>query len=193
MLRKLNIVLAISIIVLLVGCAQCPSDPLDGAFQAIDRLVLHSMEAEGTPGLALAVTTTDGLLYEGAYGYADLKSRTPVTRETLFQIGSITKSFTSLGLMHLWDEGVFDPKKPVVEYLPWFSYFEIVVKKGRLLAITGEGGESSSGETGLVPRSDGVFQIGEEVTPEVLRFEDVVAGRALRAVWSGHPFFRVSR
>ena len=121
MLRKRNSVVAASFIVLLVGCAQGPSDPLDGAFQAIDRFVLHSMEAEGTPGLALAVTTEDGLLYAGAYGYADLKSRTPVNPETLFQIGSITKSFTALGLMHLWDEGVFDPSKPVVDYLPWFS------------------------------------------------------------------------
>ena len=78
-------------------------------------------------------------------------------------------------------------------YSPWFSYFEIATKKGRLIVITGEGGESSSGETLLVPRGDGVFQIGEEVTPEVLRFEDIVDGRALRALWSGQPFFRVSQ
>jgi len=78
-------------------------------------------------------------------------------------------------------------------YSPWFSYFEIAAKKGRLLVITGEGGESSSGETVLVPRGDGVFQIGEEITPEVLRFDDVVAGHALRATWSGQPFFLVSK
>jgi len=185
-------VIAISIIVLLAACAQSPSDPHGRAFEAIDRCVSRSMARHGTPGLALAVTTADGLLYEGTYGYADLKGRRPVTRGTLFQIGSITKSFTSLGLMHLWDEGVFDPKKPVVEYLPWFSYFEIFTRKGRLLVVTGEGGESSSGETVLVPLGDGAFQIGEGPTPEVLRFDDRVAGRALRATWSGHPLFRVS-
>jgi len=33
---------------------------------------------------------------------------------------------------------------------------------------------------------------GEDPTPEVLRFKDVVDDQALRAVWSGHEFFRVS-
>jgi CubicO group peptidase (beta-lactamase class C family) len=44
-----------------------------------------------------------------------------VTGETLFQIGSISKSFTALALMHLWDEGVLDLDRPVAEYLPWFE------------------------------------------------------------------------
>ena len=121
MKMKIRSILAMFIVALLAGCAQGPSDPTEEAFRAIDQFVLHSMETHGTPGLALAVTKGDGLLYEGVYGYADLKRRTPVTPETLFQIGSITKSFTALGLMNLWDKGVFDPKKPVVDYLPWFS------------------------------------------------------------------------
>jgi hypothetical protein len=75
-------------------------------------------------------------------------------------------------------------------FSPWFSYFEVIVRKGRLLVVTGPGGESSTGETLLVSHGDGVFQVGEDVTPEVVRFEDVVEGRALRAVWTGHPFFR---
>ena len=75
-------------------------------------------------------------------------------------------------------------------FSPWFPYFEVIASKGRLSVITGEGGESASGVTLLVPRGDGVFQVGEEATPETLRFEEVVDGRALRAVWSGHPFFR---
>jgi D-alanyl-D-alanine carboxypeptidase len=119
MMAKIRSILTVC--VLLVGCSQSPSGPIDDAFRAIDQFVLYSMEANGTPGLALAVTTGDGLLYSGTYGYADLKNKTPVTPETLFQIGSITKSFTALGLMHLWDEGVFDPRKPVADYLPWFS------------------------------------------------------------------------
>jgi hypothetical protein len=54
------------------------------------------------------------------------------------------------------------------------------------------GSESGSGEMVLQPRGEGVFHPGEDPTPEVLRFEDVVDGQALRAVWSGHEFFRVS-
>ena len=78
-------------------------------------------------------------------------------------------------------------------YSPWFPYFEIVVRKGRLIAITGLGGETSYGEIDLTPLGPGLFRVGEEPTPETLRFETVVSGRALSAVWSGHRFFLFER
>ena len=121
MFIKLKTVTTVSFMVVLGGCAQEAPDPYDEAFRAIDQVVRATMEEEGTPGLALAITSEDQLLYAGHYGYADLTHRTPVTDQTLFQIGSISKSFTALALMHLWDEGVFDPQKPVREYLPWWD------------------------------------------------------------------------
>jgi len=119
--RKTTLLFALSIVILSVGCSQEVTPPEHTAFDAIDAFVAQSMEENGTPGLTLAVTSRDALLYVGTYGYADLKLRRPVTEETLFQIGSITKSFTALALMHLYDDGVFDPMKPVEDYLPWFS------------------------------------------------------------------------
>jgi hypothetical protein len=77
-------------------------------------------------------------------------------------------------------------------YSPWFPYFEVITRKGRLLVVTGEGGESTSAATVLVPLAGGGYRPGEEINPEVLRFEDVVDGQALQAVWSGHPFYRIS-
>jgi hypothetical protein len=77
-------------------------------------------------------------------------------------------------------------------YSPWFPYFEIFIREGQLLAMIGVGSETGSGEILLQPRGAGVFHPGEEPTPEVLRFEDVVDNQALRAAWSGHEFFRVS-
>ena len=77
-------------------------------------------------------------------------------------------------------------------YSPWFPYFEIFTRKGRLLAVIGIGSETGSGEITLQPRGQGVFHPGEDPTPERLRFEDVVNGQALRAEWSGHEFFRIA-
>lgn len=76
---------------------------------------------------------------------------------------------------------------------PWLPYFEVIVRTGRLILVSGEGGESSSGETPLTEEAPGVFRIGADPTPERLRFHDVVEGRALRADWSGHVFYRVNR
>ena len=75
-------------------------------------------------------------------------------------------------------------------YSPWFPYFEVLVHKGGLWIYTGEGGETDSGATRLVPIGPQRFRVGEEQGPEVLEFHDIVAGRALRATHSGHLFFR---
>jgi D-alanyl-D-alanine carboxypeptidase len=75
-------------------------------------------------------------------------------------------------------------------YSPWFSYFEVLINKGDLFIVAGEGGESSSGGTRLVPLRPNSFQVGEEVTPERVQFFDIVDGRATRVSWSGHQFFR---
>jgi len=75
-------------------------------------------------------------------------------------------------------------------FSPWHPYFEVITRKGELLVITGEGGETASGSTRLVPLGEGRFRIGEDVTPEILAFHDLVDGQALRATWSGHVFYR---
>jgi hypothetical protein len=75
-------------------------------------------------------------------------------------------------------------------YSPWLSYFEVLEREGSLILITGESGESTSGETRLAPVGPGSFRVGTRLSPEILEFEELVEGRALKAVWSGHPFYR---
>ena len=91
------------------------------AFERIDHFVVQHMSENATPGLALAVTSRDGLLHVATYGFADLKARRPLTPDTLFEIGSISKSFTAIALLQLREEGKFDPQAPVTRYLPWFE------------------------------------------------------------------------
>ena len=91
------------------------------AFARIDRFVEQSMARSGTPGLALALVDRRGLLTVRSYGYADLERRLPVTADTRFEIGSISKSFTVIALLLVVDAGGLDPHRPVKQYLPWFT------------------------------------------------------------------------
>jgi CubicO group peptidase (beta-lactamase class C family) len=50
-----------------------------------------------------------------------MKTGSRVVPETMFEIGSISKSFVALALMQLRDEGKLDLNKPIVEYLPWLK------------------------------------------------------------------------
>ena len=101
--------------------AQDEAERLQRASELVDAFVARHMEENGTPGLALAVTSRNGLLRVATYGFADLKTRRPVTPETLFEIGSISKSFTAIALLQLREEGRLDPQAPVTRYLPWFE------------------------------------------------------------------------
>ena len=81
---------------------------LSRTFEAIDR----AAAASTMPGMVIGITDRNHTLKVIAHGFADLKTKTPVTPETLFEIGSISKSFTAIALMQLFDEGRFDPQTP---------------------------------------------------------------------------------
>ena len=94
---------------------------LSGAFDAIEQYVADRMRRVNMPGLALAVTSRDETLRVATYGYADIAAAKPVQPDTMFEIGSIGKSFTNIALLQLRDEGRLDLDAPVSLYLPWFE------------------------------------------------------------------------
>jgi D-alanyl-D-alanine carboxypeptidase len=93
----------------------------ESAFAQLDHYIERRMAADNTPGLALAITDRERTLRVATYGFADLAARTPVTPDTLFEIGSIGKSFTSLALLREYEAGNLDLQAPVARYLPWFE------------------------------------------------------------------------
>jgi CubicO group peptidase (beta-lactamase class C family) len=93
----------------------------DAVVTAIDAAVETEMERSRQPGLTLGLTDQDKTLVIRTYGFADLASEQPVTPETLFEIGSIGKTFTAVAILQLVDEGRIDLEAPVDRYLPWFA------------------------------------------------------------------------
>lgn len=90
-------------------------------FARLDEFITRHMHETGAPGMTLALANRDGLIRASTYGFADTKAGLRVAPETMFEIGSISKSFVSLTLMQLRDEGKLDLNKPIVEYLPWLK------------------------------------------------------------------------
>ncbi len=87
----------------------------------LDEFIVRHMRETGAPGLTLALANRDGLIRASTYGFADTKAGLKVVPETLFEIGSISKSFVGLALLQLREEGKLDLNKPIVEYLPWIK------------------------------------------------------------------------
>ncbi len=86
------------------------SDPdrratLAKAFPEIDRLVHAFMAERRVPGAAWGIVIDGELAHLGVAGHRDLASKSPVTRDSVFRIASMTKSFTAMAIMKLRDEG----------------------------------------------------------------------------------------
>src|SRR5687768_17401712 len=90
-------------------------------FARLDDYIARHMRETGAPGLTLALANRQGLIRVSTYGFADTKAKARVVPETMFEIGSVSKSFVGLVLLQLRDEGKLDLNKPVVEYLPWLK------------------------------------------------------------------------
>lgn len=105
----------VSIAVALVTGTPSLSTPDLGA---VDALMLDLMSRENVPGAALALIKDNRIVLEKGYGFRDLETHSPVTTETLFNIGSISKSFTAVGIAQLVDQHHVDLDTPVVRYVP---------------------------------------------------------------------------
>ena len=74
-------------------------------------------------GLALGIVRGERLeAFHGA-GFADIAARTPITEDTVFRVGSLTKTFTAVAVMQLWEQGLVDLDAPANEYLRAYKLF----------------------------------------------------------------------
>jgi NADH:ubiquinone reductase (H+-translocating) len=93
--------------------------PRGRTFDSVDAYVTETMRAARIPGVSVAIVAGDRVAYLKGFGRADASGR-PVTPQTPFLIGSVTKSMTALAVLQLVDEGKVDLDAPVQRYIPWF-------------------------------------------------------------------------
>jgi CubicO group peptidase (beta-lactamase class C family) len=83
----------------------------------LDGIVPLQLDREDIAGATVAVVKDGKPLFTKGYGYADVKKKKPVTAETLFRPGSVSKLFTWNAVMQLVEQGKLDLGKDVNEYL----------------------------------------------------------------------------
>lgn len=94
----------------LVGATSVHADPLDDA-------IVAEMKRGKVPGLGIAVVKDGKIIKEMGYGEADVENGVPVTPQTVFQSGSVGKTFTAALVMLLAEEGKLSLDDPVSRHL----------------------------------------------------------------------------
>jgi len=84
----------------------------------IDQRLREAVERKDVPGVAALVTDRKGVVYQGAFGVADVATGRPLTPDALFRIASMTKAITSTAAMQLIEQGKFALEDPVEKHLP---------------------------------------------------------------------------
>jgi CubicO group peptidase (beta-lactamase class C family) len=130
------------------------SGVLDGFVPALDERVPRYLEESRVPGAAVALIQNGDVVYQRGFGYADLERRVPVTPQTGFNVGSISKTVAAWGVMRLVEENRIGLDTPVEQYLtrwrlPASEFDASGVTVRRLLSHTA--GLSLSGYPGWAP------------------------------------------
>ena len=85
---------------------------------SVDRLVTAEMTRSHVPGASIAVVRAGKVIEARGYGMADLENQIPVTPQTVFKIGSVSKQFLAAGIMLLAQDGRLSIDDPVAKHLP---------------------------------------------------------------------------
>jgi CubicO group peptidase (beta-lactamase class C family) len=90
---------------------------------SLEEFIEYLMKDFDLPGLAIGIVQNDTILYCKGFGSKEVNRNLPVDKNTIFGIGSISKSFTALTLGILVDEGKINWNDKVTTYLPYFEMY----------------------------------------------------------------------
>lgn len=100
---------------LIAGLATLARGAIDA--RAIDA-IFAPWDKPTSPGAALAIIQEGRIVYEKGYGMANLESGTPITPETVFYVGSVSKQFTAAAIALLHQRGQVSLDDDVRKYVP---------------------------------------------------------------------------
>lgn len=89
--------------------------------QLLNQTLMQYVESGQVAGVSALVFEKDKEVYFNAFGYSNIDQQTPMTRDTIVRIYSMTKPITGVALMTLHEQGKFKLDDPLHEYLPQFK------------------------------------------------------------------------
>ena len=89
-------------------------------WSALDQYINSSMKEWKVPGASVAIVRDGAVVYMKGFGVRNVRTKQPVTADTLFDIGSCTKAFTAAAVAILVDEGKMQWDGKVNTYIPFF-------------------------------------------------------------------------
>ena len=117
--RQILILLLVAFLLPFQFCFAQLDPNVAPVINAFSKQLSTDLNNEGLhAGISVAVIKGNQVIWLSAYGYANTGDNTPADTNTIYRIGSITKTFTATLLMQLVQEGKIKLDDPVENYLP---------------------------------------------------------------------------
>ncbi|ASZ14176.1 beta-lactamase family protein [Chitinophaga pendula] len=94
--------------------------------QQLDRLITEHIRQQHIPGASALIIRNGEIIYNKAFGYADIAAQRPMQTNSIFRIASQSKAITSLAAMMLWEEGHFLLDDPISKWIPAFKDAQVL-------------------------------------------------------------------
>lgn len=97
--------------------AQSGRFDLQTTKRVLTGLVEKTLRDNGIPSMSIALVRGDSIVWTAAFGYANMRTRTPATTETIYSTGSSFKSVTATAVLQLAEQGKLKLDEPINKYL----------------------------------------------------------------------------
>jgi CubicO group peptidase (beta-lactamase class C family) len=119
-------VLFLLLVTIVLGCTSAKREHVVLTTR-LDSLLNAQVDGDG-PGGAMLLAKKGKVIYAAAKGLADLREKKLITTQTLFNLGSISKTFVANAILILQAEGKLSVEDPLITYFPDFKNKDIAKK-----------------------------------------------------------------
>ena len=113
-------IVALFSFLLFAPLGQASDNPkLAGVLETVDAYAAAVQAYEQVPGMSVGIVVDQDLVFQKGYGYSNVRRKVPADENTIYSICSISKLFTSIGVMQQRDAGRLNLRDPVKQHLPW--------------------------------------------------------------------------
>jgi CubicO group peptidase (beta-lactamase class C family) len=109
--KQMNQIARACLILLCVFITQAAAKPID--FSELDKLVPAELKEKNTPGAVITIISGDRVVYQKAFGVANVETNAEMQPEMLFRLGSTTKMFTAAALLTLAEKDKIKFDEPI--------------------------------------------------------------------------------
>lgn len=159
MTKQMTTLTLLSLLLLLplTGRTESPAKDYTEAFELMRVWLDAQRDYDRLPGISVAILENQEVLWADGFGCANVDEQLPFTPETIGSICSISKLFTSVAIMKLYDDGKLRLDDRIEDLLPWYNLEQAYPESGPVTVRT-----LLTHSSGLPRESDFPYWIGPD-------------------------------